>query len=87
LVLGLYDAILARVLSVRVRIVRQPVGFIEGISLRQFHPDQVYDIDTTLAEYLVLEGYARLELRKDRRSSDRPLLDRRKNSYTRPKES
>jgi hypothetical protein len=47
----------------RVRIIRQPRGFVSGVSLRTYRPGEVYDIPPMLADYLILEEYAILEMR------------------------
>jgi hypothetical protein len=47
----------------RVRIIRQPQGTVSGVSLRSYRPGEVYDIPSTLADYLILEEYAILEMR------------------------
>jgi hypothetical protein len=52
----------------KVKILRQPNGTVSGVALDRFRPDKVYDLPATLAEYLVLEQFAILEMR-DR---DRP---------------
>jgi hypothetical protein len=52
----------------RVRITRQPLGFIQGVSLKHYRLGEVYELPPSLAEYLVMESYAIFEMR-DR---DRP---------------
>ena len=47
----------------RVRILRQPQGTVSGVTLRNYRPGEVYDIPSTLADYLILEEYAILEMR------------------------
>jgi hypothetical protein len=47
----------------RVRITRQPVGHVHGISLNYYRPGEVYDLPQSLAEYLVMEDYAKIEMR------------------------
>ena len=49
--------------GVKVRIVRQPIGSLEEIPLRAFHLGEVYDIAPSVAEYLVAEGIAIVEMR------------------------
>jgi hypothetical protein len=56
----------------RVRIIRQPYGSVNGVSLRTYRPGEVYDIPPTLADYLVLEEYAILEMR-DRNGAHVPV--------------
>jgi hypothetical protein len=45
---------------------RQPVGTVQGVSLRWYRPGQVYDLPAALAAYLVTEGFAMVEMRSDR---------------------
>jgi hypothetical protein len=52
----------------RVKIIRQPYGTVSGVSLNAYRAGEVYDIPAMLAEYLMMEHYAILEMR-DR---DRP---------------
>ena len=52
--------------DVRVLIIEQPVGSVSGESLRQYKPGVIYDLATSIAKYLVAEGYALAELHDDR---------------------
>ncbi len=47
----------------KVRIVRRPQGVIQGVSLKYYRTGEVYDLPPPLAEYLVMEQYAILEMR------------------------
>jgi hypothetical protein len=47
----------------RVRITRQPIGMVQGMSLNYYRPGEVYDLPPSLAEYLVMEKYAMVEMR------------------------
>jgi hypothetical protein len=47
----------------RVRITRRPLGVVHGLSLQHYRPGEVYDLPPALAEYLVIEDYAILEMR------------------------
>ena len=49
--------------TVRVRITRQPLGMIQGMVLNHYRPGEVYDLPPSLAECLVMEQYAILEMR------------------------
>lgn len=61
--------------TVRVRIVRPGVGRIDGISLAHYHLGQSYEVPSVLATYLVIEGYAIVEMRqKPRFSSPVPRM-------------
>jgi hypothetical protein len=46
---------------------------VSGIDLRKYHPGRVYDLPTSLADYLVVKGLARVEMRTvlDRRHDAR----------------
>jgi hypothetical protein len=63
----------------RVRITRQPSGVIDGMSLRYYHAGEAYDLTTQLAEYLVAEGFASIEMRNRERST-RPRGHQRRRS-------
>jgi hypothetical protein len=54
----------------RVRITRQPMGIVQGVSLKYYRLGEVYELPPSLAEYLVMERYAIFEMR-DR---DRPSV-------------
>ena len=47
----------------RVRITRQPLGTVQGMSLKHYRPGEVYELPPALAEYLVMEKFAILEMR------------------------
>jgi hypothetical protein len=61
----------------RVRITRAPTGVVDGIPLKNYHAGVTYDLSPVLAEYLVAEGFAALEMRQHRRSTRRRETDRR----------
>jgi len=55
---------------------------VNGVSLRYYHPGHTYDLNSNLAEYLVIQGFALFEMRtavKDRRATRR-RYDRRRPS-------
>ena len=54
----------------KVKITRQPRGMINGVSLKYYRLGEVYDLPPTLAEFLVMEDHAIIEMR-DR---DRPAV-------------
>jgi hypothetical protein len=62
----------------RVRITRQPRGVIDGMSLHYYHAGHAYDVTPELAEYLVAEGFASIEMRQRERSSRPRANDRRR---------
>jgi hypothetical protein len=49
----------------RIRIVKQPEGSTNGIHLQDYRPGHVYDLGAGLAEYLVAEGFAIVEMRDE----------------------
>ena len=66
----------------KVRITREPTGVVDGMALRYYHVGEAYDIPAVLAEYLVAEGYAAIEMRQRQRSS-RPRKHERRRSQSR----
>jgi hypothetical protein len=56
---------------------QQPSGSVDGISLDSFRVGCTYEINPLLAQYLVLEGYAFIEMRRLQRSSEPRRNDRR----------
>jgi hypothetical protein len=62
----------------RVRIIREPRGTVDGMSLRYYHTGEAYDVPALLAEYLVAEGFASIEMRQRQRSSRHRSSDRRR---------
>ena len=57
--------VLARSLNVMVRISKQPNGHLDGTSLAHFRVGQVYEVPPSHAEYLVMEGFAVVEMRRN----------------------
>lgn len=49
---------------------RQPHGSVSGVSLSAYRPGEVYDIPAMLAEYLVVEELAILEMRDSNRERE-----------------
>ena len=62
----------------RVRITRQPLGVIQGMSLKHYRPGEVYELPPSLAEYLVIENFAIFEMRDRQVPVER---DRRRQAY------
>jgi hypothetical protein len=63
--------------QVKVWMARQPTGSFQGLPLHSYHPGQVYDLPASLAEYLVVERFAIVEMRREQKPP--PLgLDRRR---------
>ena len=47
----------------KVRIVREPTGTLNGSELSLYRTGEVYDLPVIVGEYLVLEGFAIVEMR------------------------
>jgi hypothetical protein len=63
----------------RIRIVKKATGSVSGIDLDRYQPGQVYDVGAGIAEYLVAEGLAIVEMRdKDRPAPVAKKHDRRR---------
>jgi hypothetical protein len=59
-------------------ITRQPSGSIDGVSLSYFRVGRAYEVNALLAQYLVMEGYAVIEMRRRQRSARIRSNDRRR---------
>jgi hypothetical protein len=57
----------------RIRIIRPPVGFIDGVEVSLFKPGAVYDVPAALATCLVVEGWAECETTGSERADQRSL--------------
>jgi hypothetical protein len=62
----------------RIRIIRQPIGVLSGVSLKHYRPDEVYDVPPVVADYLVMEEFAILEMRDSRQPSMPVEVERRR---------
>jgi hypothetical protein len=71
---------IASINDVRIRIIRQPSGAVDGVSLRDYARGRRYDLPSSLAEYLVAQGFAFLEMRRSARSTRWRQTDRRKDA-------
>ena len=58
--------------------IREPRGRVDGMSLRYYHAGEAYDVPALLAEYLVAEGFASIEMRQHQRSSRHRSVERRR---------
>ena len=67
-----------RTALMRVRITRQPLGVVQGMSLKHYRPGEVYELPPSLAEYLVMEDFAIFEMRDRQVPVER---DRRRQAY------
>ena len=57
---------------------RQPTGTVLGVSLKWYRPGHVYDLPAMLAQYLVAEGFAIVEMRAEQGLARGVDPDRRK---------
>jgi hypothetical protein len=57
---------------------RQPLGTVQGMSLRHYRPGEVYELPPSLAEYLVMEQFAILEMRDRDKPAVPVAVDRRR---------
>ena len=64
--------------GVKVRIVKRPTGTLEGMALRGYIPGEVYDLSASVADYLVLQGFAKIEMRSPARVKLKKKADRRR---------
>ena len=62
----------------RVKITRQPRGVVQGMSLSYYKPGEVYELPPALAEFLVMEKYAILEMRDRHRTTVPVTAERRR---------
>jgi hypothetical protein len=63
----------------RVKIIRQPVGSVNGLNLTLYKPRLIYDLPADLATYLVTSGFARLEMRgSEKAGPPEGIMERRK---------
>jgi hypothetical protein len=62
--------------------IRQPRGVVDGMALHYYHAGEAYDLAPELAEYLVAEGFASIEMRQRERSSRPRVHDRRRSRST-----
>jgi hypothetical protein len=56
----------------RIRILKKAAGKANGVDLDEYRPGQVYDLGPGLAEYLVAEGLAIVEMRADHTPARKP---------------
>ena len=66
----------------KVRITRQPIGVVQGVSLKYYRPGEVYELPPSLAEYLVMEQYAIFEMRDRDRPHVPVAVERRRRGLT-----
>jgi hypothetical protein len=59
--------------AVKVRIVQQPTGTLDGLRLDKYLLGNTYDVPASIAAYLVAEGFAQAEMRSERPPSAPPV--------------
>jgi hypothetical protein len=64
--------------SVRVLIVKRPNGTVDGIALKRYTPGEIYDLSPSVADYLVIQGFALPEMRQGRKATVKKKSDRRR---------
>jgi hypothetical protein len=62
----------------KVRIIRQPAGSVEGLNLGLYKPQFTYDLPGDLASYLVMTGFAKLEMRASGKGTPPGGVERRR---------
>jgi hypothetical protein len=63
---------------VKILILRQPFGIVQGVALKWYRPGLVYDLPATLAAYLVTEGFGLVEMRSEEQRPSPVDPDRRR---------
>ena len=59
-------------MGMKVKILRQTLGHIEGVSLRHYKPNETYEMPPSIANYLVAEGIALFEMRNPEERTEPP---------------
>jgi hypothetical protein len=57
--------------SVRVRIIQPPTGSVDGVLLKNYLVGVIYDLPANIANYLVAQGFAVFESRRERGDSSK----------------
>ena len=65
----------------KVKITRQPLGIVQGMSLHRFRAGEVYDLPPSLADYLVMENYAIVEMRDRDNRRPVPIAEERRRRF------
>jgi len=63
---------------VKVRIIQQPTGTLDGMRLEKYLLGNTYDVPASIAAYLVAEGFAQAEMRSERPPSATPAAAERR---------
>jgi hypothetical protein len=68
-------------MCVKILILRQSFGIVQGVALKWYRPGRVYDLPATLAAYLVTEGFGLVEMRSEEQRASPVEPDRRRKPY------
>jgi hypothetical protein len=55
----------------KVKILKHTLGHVNGVSLRHYKPNEIYELPPSIANYLVAEGAALFEMRNSGDKSGR----------------
>ena len=59
-----YGQVLAlNIVAMKVKILRRTLGHADGVSLRHYRPNEIYEVPPNIANLLVAEGAASFEMR------------------------
>ena len=50
-------------MAMKVKILKHTLGHVNGVSLRHYQPNKIYEVPPSIANYLVAEGIALFEMR------------------------
>jgi hypothetical protein len=64
--------------NMKVLIVKRPTGTLDGMDLKRYIPGQVYDLSASIADYLVIQGFALPEMRRRSKPALKKKADRRR---------
>lgn len=64
--------------GVKVRITRRPTGTLEGMPLKRYLQGEVYDVSPSVGDFLVLQGFAKIEMRRSVNVKLKKKTDRRR---------
>ena len=61
----------------KIRIIREPKGMLNGSELSRYRTGEAYDLPVIVAEYLVVEGFAIVEMRNNDNPASPVAVERR----------
>ena len=65
-------------ICVKVLIVKRPTGTVDGVALKRYTPGEVYELSPSIADYLVIQGFALPEMRRRGKPVIKKKSDRRR---------